>query len=76
MEETLQVVIPSRKRSGMVHKAMSLFRNPLVCVDEAEADEYRKVVPEKQLWLHPSSVNTLQTIRQWILDHSRMVSKS
>jgi hypothetical protein len=65
----IQVVIPSRRRSAFVAKAAALFRDPIICVDETEVDDYRRAVPQLKLLAHPKSVNILQTIRQWILDN-------
>jgi hypothetical protein len=67
--EKVQVVIPSRKRSHMVGKAAALFVDPIVCIDEDELGEYKRKEPALCYVTHPSKFNTLQLIRQWILDN-------
>jgi hypothetical protein len=69
MEPKIQVVIPSRRRSDIVGKAAKLFHDPIVCVDESEVAEYKRKVPHLKILPHPSEVNVLQRIRQWILDN-------
>jgi TET-Associated Glycosyltransferase len=47
---------------------VAFHRDPIVCVDETEIEDYRAVIPRTRLLAHPSEVNTLQRIRRWILD--------
>ena len=69
MTPTLQVVIPSRHRTHLIKHACSHFNAPLVCVDEGELKDYQEVLPAHMIITHPSHVNNLPLIRQWILDH-------
>jgi hypothetical protein len=69
MDPRLEIVIPSRHRTQLIRRAVAFHRDPIVCVDEEEVKDYKAVLPHTRLLAHPSEVNTLQRIRQWILDH-------
>lgn len=64
--EEFQVVIPSRRRVESCRETVKLFRAPLVCVAEAEAEDYRDV--GAPILTHPDSISGLGRLRQWILD--------
>jgi len=62
----MQVVIPSRKRVESCRHTITLFKNPIVCVDESEAEDYADVGAE--IVTHPRTYG-LGELRQWILDN-------
>ena len=63
------VVIPSKGRDQIIAgKSLSLVPNAIVTVDEAEMENYARIVPEKQLLPHPS-LRSLGAIRNWIMDN-------
>jgi hypothetical protein len=61
----LRIVVPSRRRVGLMPKLLSLLPHATVCVDEEEIAAYRPHVPA--LWSHPPFANMAST-RNWILD--------
>jgi hypothetical protein len=63
----LQVVIPSRRRMESCSWTVRLFKNPIVCVAEEEADDYKDV--GALVMTHPNDIVGLGRLRQWILDH-------
>ena len=63
----LEVVIPSRQRSHLIPRAMSHFIDPIICVDEKEADTYQKALgKDVRIITHPGY--HLPRIRQHIMD--------
>lgn len=62
------IVVPSRKRSRNMPTILKLLPTAQIFVDEREADEYRPVVPAKQLRLHPPTANLCQ-VRNLIPDY-------
>lgn len=63
--ESLRIVIPSRKRPQNVKRVLGLLPNATVCVAKSEADDYRCVVPKKQLLLHDDLAGLVR-IRNWL----------
>jgi hypothetical protein len=63
--ETRRIVVPSRKRARNIPRILSLLPNATITVAESEAADYREVVPEKQLLLHPE-LHGLAAIRNWL----------
>jgi hypothetical protein len=63
----LQVVIPSRRRVESCAWTVKLFKTPIVCVAEEEAEDYKFV--GARLVTHPNDIVGLGPLRQWILDH-------
>lgn len=61
----MQVVIPSRKRSGNIPRMLMMFPDAIVCVAEEEEAEYRPVAP--RLLLHPNNLVGLTVIQHWFL---------
>lgn len=68
MNDGLKVVVPSRKRPGAMRRILSLLPEALICVDEREVGDYRRVVPSQQLITHPVTKN-LSQVRNWIIQH-------
>ncbi len=62
----MRVVIPSRKRAGILPGALRLFPDASVCVAESERADYAAFEP---LVVHPDSVVGVTRVRQWILDN-------
>lgn len=68
----LKVVIPSKGRSQTIlEESLVLFPEALVTVDEAEVDDYLKVLPESQVVAHPGrkELPNLASIHNWIHEH-------
>jgi hypothetical protein len=63
-----QIVIPSRGRPQNARTLLSLMPEAWICVDERERDEYRAVVPNRQLLLHPPSAGA-PAARNWIIEN-------
>jgi hypothetical protein len=64
----VEVVIPSKKRAQVVPRAMAMFPDPIIMVDEIEYDHYRAVLGDKvRIRTHPS-LPGLPEIRQHIMD--------
>lgn len=62
------IMVPSHKRPANMPRILSLVPDALICVDKREEAVYRKVVPDKQLVLHPP-LPTLSAIRNWMRDY-------
>lgn len=65
----VQVVIPSRKRSHIIKKCVSLFYDPIVVVYDSEFETYKKVLPDIRVLSVPDTTNRLVGKRQWIMDN-------
>jgi len=65
----VKVIIPSRKRAKIVGEAAALFLDPLICVEEEEAEEYALYNPDAKLLVCPNNVHFLVGKRQWIMDN-------
>jgi len=70
-EETMNsymIAIPTSRRPMRMVRVMELLPTALICIDEREASEYSKLVPDEKLWLHPP-LERMGQIRQWMLDN-------
>lgn len=61
-----KVVVPSKKRSKLMPRLLSLVPHATVYVDEVEVEDYRQVVPPGHLVLH-ESLPTQQAIMEYAL---------
>jgi hypothetical protein len=50
---------------------LRLLPTAVVCVDEAERDDYAAVVPAPQLITHPTMQGGLPPVLNWIMDHEK-----
>ena len=64
-EAVVKVVIPSHKRAGRV-TTLQVVPQAILCVEESQAEEYRKAYPGVELLIHPDSVAGLPRKRDWI----------
>ncbi len=64
-EEDWDVIVPSRKRSQLMGRILSMFPHAKIYVDERERADYAAVVPPEQLFLHPCLPG-----QQYILDYA------
>ena len=65
----MRVVVPSKGRSQTIRKhTLALFPDATVLVDEAEADEYAKVVDAGSLLTH-AGLTPVVRILNWVLDN-------
>lgn len=51
-----------------MRRILTLLPDAHICVDQREVDDYRAVVPERQLIAHPPTTN-LSQVRNWIIKH-------
>lgn len=63
-----KIIIPSHKRPDRVI-SKRLVENPILCVPESQAAEYREHNPELEIVTHPDSVVGLPPKRNWMADH-------
>jgi len=64
-----EIVTPSHLRTDYMSQLLSLIPNTRVFVDESEADEYSKVVPDEQISTH-RNLRGMPQIRNHLLDAS------
>lgn len=64
---SVKIVIPSMSRAATMttHK---LLPNAIVCVPQSQRDDYRRVVENDRILLHPDSVKGLTPKLNWIFD--------
>lgn len=67
MDNQMKIIVPSRKRSQAMPRILKLLPDALICIDEREISDYRRVVPEQQLITHPATSN-LSQVRNWIIE--------
>lgn len=65
---SLKIVIPSHKRADRV-LSKRLVVEPILCVAESQADEYRQLNPECEIVTHPDDVIGLIPKRNWMAKH-------
>lgn len=53
-----------------MRRILALLPDALICVDEREVNDYRAVVPDRQLIPHPPTAN-LPQVRNWIVENVR-----
>jgi len=63
--ELVKLIIVSHKRADKV-KSAKCFANAAICVEESQADEYRKHNPDNEIIVHPDSVVGLSAKYRWI----------
>jgi hypothetical protein len=68
VQESLRIVVPSRRRVRNMPRLLALLPEATVCVAEAERKDYAVVVPPKQLVCHPN-VDGICRIRNWMSRH-------
>lgn len=68
MSCSIPIVIPSHKRADRV-LSKDLVENPIICVAESQADEYRAFNPEVEIVTHPDDVVGLIPKRNWMANH-------
>jgi hypothetical protein len=66
--ESLKIVIPSHKRADRVITKYAVS-NAIICVEESQADEYRRHNPNSEIVTHPDNVIGLAMKRDWIYKH-------
>ena len=64
----LRIVIPSHKRHDRV-MSKRLVVDPIICVEESQADLYKEHNPECEIVTHPDSVIGLIPKRNWMAKH-------
>lgn len=64
----IRLVIPSHKRADNVLTS-KIFPSAVVCVPEAQADEYRAHNPNTEIVAHPDSVVGISPKRQWMWEY-------
>lgn len=64
----VKIVIPSHKRADRV-KTLKLVPNAIICVEESQANEYRRYNPNNEIVVHPDSVKGLIPKRNWMARH-------
>ena len=65
---SLKIVIPSHKRADKVI-SKKLVVDPILCVAESQAEEYRRLNPECEIVTHPDDVIGLIPKRNWMVKH-------
>lgn len=63
-----KVIIPSHKRAKNVLTTQAVA-NACLCVEEAQAEEYRKHNPGIEIIVHPNEIIGLTAKRQWIIEN-------
>jgi hypothetical protein len=66
MRPKYSIVVPSRNRPENMKKLLTLFPNAIIAVDASGVEQYKTVVPPKQLIVHPDML--LIETRNWIFD--------
>jgi len=66
-EPAVAIVIPSHRRADRV-RTVKTVRNAILCVAEAQADEYRRYNPETEIVTHPDDLIGLAPKRNWICE--------
>ncbi|MEZ0607856.1 hypothetical protein ACAW74_05030 [Fibrella sp. WM1] len=66
--ESCKIVIPSHKRATRV-RTSAVVENTIICVPDAQADDYRRNNPGCEIVTHPDSVIGLARKRDWIIRH-------
>lgn len=64
----VKVVIPSHKRADRV-KTLKLVPDAILCVEEAQVEEYRRHNPGVEVVAHPNDVVGLVPKRNWMAKH-------
>ena len=62
------IVIPTHGRAGSV-TTFKVFPMAILCVAESQEKFYRDAYPDKEIVVHPDSVQGLASKRQWIYDY-------
>ncbi len=63
----LTVVVPSLGRPNC-RESLALFTDPLLCIPESQAEQYRFFNPRTRILVHPDSMIGMARKRQFILD--------
>lgn len=64
------IMVPSRARAETMPALREILPSAIICVDEREADDYRRTVPAENLVLHPSSTGA-PAARNWMIDYCK-----
>jgi hypothetical protein len=68
LPKEIPIVCPSHKRANRV-RAKRAVAGVIICVEEAQAAEYREHNPDVEIVTHPNEVKGLVMKRQWMKDH-------
>ena len=72
-QEIVKIVIPSYRRAGRV-RALAI-PNSVVCVPQAEYDDYVANYGEDRVVAHPDSILGIGPKRQWIIVQIRVKTR-
>lgn len=64
----IPIVIPSHKRADRVY-AKNIVLDPIICVAESQAEQYRRLNPDCEIVTHPDNVVGLIPKRNWMARH-------
>ncbi|TDB67113.1 GREB1-related protein [Arundinibacter roseus] len=64
----IKIVIPSHKRWNRIRTTSAVYGAAL-CVEESQAEIYKKCNPGVELIVHPDSIKGLSRKRDWIIKH-------
>ena len=64
----LKIVIPSHKRHDAVF-SKKLVTDPIICVAESQAEQYRQYNPDCEIVAHPDDVVGLIPKRNWMAEY-------
>ncbi|TDB60089.1 GREB1-related protein [Arundinibacter roseus] len=64
----IKIVIPSHKRWNRIRTTSAVYGATL-CVEESQAEIYKKCNPGVELIVHPDSIKGLSRKRDWIIKH-------